>query len=67
MGTEIRITYFVNKISSHNYVATLRATGETFAKNSSALFMETSAKDGTNVQELFKTIGKLVGIRVLVH
>jgi len=23
MGTEIRITYFVKKISSHNYVATL--------------------------------------------
>ena len=33
-------------------------TGETFARNTEALFMETSAKDGRNVQELFRTIGK---------
>jgi len=26
MGTEIRITYFVKKISSHNYVANLSIT-----------------------------------------
>ncbi len=34
------------------------ATGEMFAKNANAIFMETSAKDGHNVQELFKEIGK---------
>ena len=33
------------------------STGETFARNTEALFMETSAKDGRNVQELFRTIG----------
>ena len=27
MGTEIRITYFCEKISSHNYVATLTKVG----------------------------------------
>lgn len=37
-----------------------RTTGETFARNASALFMETSAKEGTNVQELFKSIGILL-------
>ena len=37
------------------------ATGETFAKNASAIFMETSAKDGSNVQELFRTIGEIYG------
>ena len=34
-----------------------RATGEAFAKNSNALFMETSAKDGSNVHDLFRAIG----------
>ena len=34
-----------------------RTTGETFARNANAVFMETSAKEGTNVRELFKTIG----------
>ena len=34
-----------------------RATGEAFAKNSNALFLETSAKDGSNVHDLFRTIG----------
>ena len=34
-----------------------RATGEAFAKNSNALFIETSAKDGSNVHDLFRTIG----------
>lgn len=33
------------------------STGETFARNTEALFMETSAKDGRNVQELFRMIG----------
>ena len=36
------------------------STGETFARNTEALFMETSAKDGRNVQELFRTIGTYV-------
>lgn len=43
------------------YDATLQvlyATGEAFAKNSNAIFTETSAKDGSNVHDLFKTIGK---------
>jgi len=47
-----------NKLDLDHQRQVLRATGETFAKNSSALFMETSAKDGTNVQELFKTIAE---------
>lgn len=34
-----------------------QATGESFAKASNALFMETSAKDGSNVHELFRSIG----------
>ena len=36
-----------------------KATGEAFAKNSNALFVETSAKDGSNVHDLFRTIGIL--------
>jgi Ras-related protein Rab-22 len=35
-----------------------RATGEAFAKNSNALFMETSAKDGSNVHDLFRAIAE---------
>lgn len=34
------------------------ATGEAFAKNSNALFTETSAKDGSNVHDLFRTIAE---------
>ena len=47
------------QIPSHvsNRVQVQTSTGETFAKNTEALFMETSAKDGRNVQELFRTIG----------
>ena len=33
------------------------ATGEAFAKNSNAIFSETSAKDGSNVHDLFTAIG----------
>lgn len=35
-----------------------RSTGETFAKNSDAIFLETSAKDNINVHDLFRTIGE---------
>lgn len=34
------------------------ATGEAFAKNSNAIFRETSAKDGSNVHSLFRTIAE---------
>lgn len=33
--------------------------GESFARNADAIFMETSAKDGSNVHDLFRRIGKL--------
>ena len=38
------------------------ATGEAFAKNSNAIFRETSAKDGSNVHSLFRTIGKVTAL-----
>ena len=35
-----------------------KSTGENFAKNSNAIFLETSAKDNINVHDLFRTIGE---------
>ena len=52
--------YACNVLCVH-YLQVETATGETFAKNASAIFMETSAKDGSNVQELFRTIGEIYG------
>jgi len=36
-----------------------KSTGENFAKNSDAIFVETSAKDNINVHDLFRTIGEV--------
>ncbi|XP_064395354.1 ras-related protein Rab-22A-like [Halichondria panicea] len=47
-----------NKLDLESSRQVSTATGETFAKNANAIFMETSAKDGHNVQELFKEIAE---------
>lgn len=47
-----------NKLDLESARQVQTSTGETFARNTDALFMETSAKDGRNVQDLFKTIAE---------
>lgn len=47
-----------NKLDLDKKREVFKTTGESFAKNANAIFMETSAKNGSNVQDLFRIIAE---------
>ena len=55
------VTTTPSRLSAHNLQVPYK-TGEEYAKGLQAIYFETSAKDGTNVEELFRTIGQCVGV-----
>eukprot|EP01015_Nassula_variabilis_P003288 TRINITY_DN1206_c0_g1_i5.p1 TRINITY_DN1206_c0_g1~~TRINITY_DN1206_c0_g1_i5.p1 ORF type:complete len:136 (-),score=36.25 TRINITY_DN1206_c0_g1_i5:42-449(-) len=55
-GNDVLIVLVANKIDAADRRAVTTEEGDGKAKESDLIFMEVSAKDGTNVPELFKTI-----------